>query len=78
MRYFTWMLEFVSNNLWLILSGNSFLLVIQPRPLVNDFLTVLATLESLTQFGSKFRATNLQKRSDLHQGRNFVLKSFQP
>ena len=31
--YFTWKLELVSNILWMIISGNLFLILIHPRPL---------------------------------------------
>ena len=35
--YFTWKLEFVSNILWIIVSGNSFLLLIPLTPLQVSF-----------------------------------------
>ena len=41
-RYFTWKLEFVSNILWMIVSGNIFLLLFRPRPL--HLLTIFVIL----------------------------------
>ena len=40
-RYFTWKLEFVSSNLWMIVSGNIFCFYLAPDPfkfaLCNNF-----------------------------------------
>ena len=50
-RYFTWKLEFISNFLWMILTGNCFLLLTCPRSPSNFiYLIIFINLRPLTQF----------------------------